>query len=219
MNPASIVVAALFFTAFQSVAQRSQLPVERQLGRAVTLYATDDDTGEAERLLLAVSRASSATAKDRETARYYLGRSYHRNYYMLRQSNSLNLAVDRYKEIHQTAEGGKGPSLWYADARFYKSLAYLELGKWKDAYEAIEHIRPALDAEIEVDYLVWSVSRKSINRKFPSQGLRDRYLELLKAQGVTRDQRDGVNRVKRDAVLRALEAMLDGWYRVQRSVR
>lgn len=219
MNPALIVAGILFVVAFQMPVQKSQAPVERQLGRAVTLYATDDDSGEGERLLLAVSRAASAAPKDRETARYYLARSYHRNYYMLRKGDTLGLAVSQYKDVHQAAEGSNRPSLWYADARFYKSIAYLELGKWKDAYESIDHIKPALDPEVEIDYLVWSVSRKSINRKFPTQALRERYLSVLRANGVTKDQRDGVNPARRDTALRALEGMLDGWYRVQRAKR
>ena len=186
----------------------------QQLSRAVTLFATDDDGPDAERLFLEVIRRSSVTTTDGETARYYLGRLYHRNHYMLGQRGALNRAVDRYKEIHTRMEGLGRSSAWYAEARFYKSLAYLELGKWKDAYEAVDHIQPRLDSELEIDYLVWSLRKRPINRRVPTATFKDRYLTLLKARSPVRG-RDGVNPSTRDAVISGLQEMLERWASVR----
>ena len=70
------------------------------LSRGITLYATDDATTEAERLLLQVAKTAGRNTKEADTALYYLGRYYHRNYYMLRQQDALHKAIDRYKDVH-----------------------------------------------------------------------------------------------------------------------
>jgi hypothetical protein len=189
-------------------AQTGRKTVADQLSLAITLYASDDDTPQAERLFLDVIHRQPVTVPDGATARYYLGRLYHRNYYMIGQKNGLNAAVDRYKEVHLKGLGAERGGAWYADARFYKSLAYLELGRWKDAFEAIDHIDPRLDAEVEVDYLVWTVKKRMINRRVPTRELRDACLKILQQHNVVKSRPDGADVATKDAVLASLQAFL-----------
>lgn len=196
--------------------KKRPLSVEQQLGRAITLILSDDDSQEAEQLLLSVAGRNGATTAEGQTARYYLGRLYHRNYYMLRDGGAIGRAVERYKQVHNL-EDSRISSRWHAEARFYKSLAYLELGKWKDANEAIRKLDATLDKDVQVDYLKWALERQPLNASFPVNPFRDRCIAVLEANGVTINRRDGVDKSRRDAVLRGLQDQLGMWARALKS--
>jgi hypothetical protein len=183
---------------------------QQQLSRAITLFATDDDGPEAEQLFQRVIQASSVGASDGATARYYLGRLYHRNYYMLNHRQGLDRAAELYKELHSRL-GAERRGPWYAEARFYKSLAYLQLGKWRDVYEAVDHIDPTLDAEIEIDYLVWAVNKRPINRRVSSAELKAKYLAILRGKNITMSRRGGVDQRTTEAVIAELQRLLERW--------
>jgi tetratricopeptide (TPR) repeat protein len=181
--------------------------LDLQLSRGITLYATDDDSGEAESLFVKIIGSKPATTREGETALYYLGRYYHRNYYMLRQKPLLDRAVNLYKQLHLRVDGAKRPSTWYAEARLYKGLAYLEMGDWENAFEAVDHIDPKLDDSVDIDYLVWSYDKRQLNRRVPTQVLKDEYLRILTAQGVQK-RRKGADRATFDTIVRELEGAL-----------
>jgi hypothetical protein len=204
----SVVAGGLTHAASQTVSRTTQ---QQQLSKAITLFATDDDSPDAEQLFLRVIKASPVTASDGATARYYLGRLYHRNYYMLNHRNGLERAADRYREVHNRSLGLERKGPWNADARFYKSLVYLQQGKWKDAYESVEHIDPSMDNEIEIDYVVWTINKRSVNRRVPSTALKDQFLSLLKRQNVVMSRRDGADPKTTSAVLAELQRLLERW--------
>jgi hypothetical protein len=182
--------------------------LDLQLSRGITLYATDDDSGEAEALFVKIIGAKSATTREGETALYYLGRYYHRNSSMLKQPALLDRAVSRYKQLHLQVDRTKVASTWYAEARFYKGLAYLQTGQWEDAFEAVDHIDPKLDASVDIDYLVWSYDKRQLNRRVPTQVLKDEYLRILNAQGVQRRPKGVADRTTFDTIVRELERAL-----------
>jgi tetratricopeptide (TPR) repeat protein len=188
-----------------------QATVAQRLSRAVTLYATDDDSSQAERLFLEVIRSAPVTTKDGATARYYLGRLYHRNYYMLSQSTGLERAAERYKEVHLKFAGRERGGTWYAEARFYKSLVYLEQGQWKDAVESIEHVVPALDPELEIDYLAWSLDKRPINKRVDTASFKGKCLAVLKANNVVKTRADGADRKTSSRILAELQQLLARW--------
>jgi hypothetical protein len=70
--------------------------------------------------------------------------------------------------IHVSAERTNTSKRWYAESRFYKALAYLEQANWDDAYEAMDHIAPNLDQDMELDYLVWSADKRTLNVRLPA---------------------------------------------------
>jgi len=183
-------------------------PLEQQLSRGITLYATDDDSSEAETLFIKVIRSKPQTTREGETALYYLGRYYHRNSYMLKQPALLDRAVDQYKKLHLQVDDRKTPSTWYAEARFYKGLVYLQQGKWEDAFEAVDHMDPQLDANADVDYLVWSYSKRQLNRRVPTQTLKDEYLRIVKASGALKKPKGVPDASTFDAIVRELEGSL-----------
>lgn len=194
----------------------SQGTVPQQLSRAITMFAADDAGPEAESLLKNVTKQLPVTTSDGATARYYLGRLYHRNYYMLRQASALNQALSRYREVHSKPPlGTERGGIWYADARFYKGLAYLEQGQWEDVYEAIDHIVPSLDKEIAVDYLVWKSPKRAINRRFPTDQLKSEFLAILKANKVVMNRPDRADAKTTAAVLDALQKVLEQFPRAK----
>lgn len=174
---AAVALAAALSTTVLAAQSKAVTPVQL-LSRGITLYATDDATTEAERLLLQAAKTAGRNTKEADTAIYYLGRYFHRNYYMLRQQDAIKKAIDRYKDVHVGALGTERGGARYADARFYKGLAYLESAEWVDAYEAVDHLRPELDDTIEVDYLIWTPGNKRLNVNVPSGLLRARYLAV-----------------------------------------
>jgi hypothetical protein len=182
---------------------------EVQLSRAVNLVLTDDGSREAEHLLLNIIAKQPLATRTGETARYYLARYYHRNYYMLRQRDALPRAISRYTEIHTGIEKAKAPSRWYGESRFYRTLAHLEQGRWRDGLDTIDRMIPTVDRTVEIDYLVWSVPRRTIGHAFPADTLKARTIEILKANGVTPATPDGVNPKRFDAIVRGLQGALD----------
>ncbi len=187
---------------------KGQPRVEEMLSRAITLYATDSASTETEKLLLQVPRMVPRNSIEADTATYYLGRYYHRNYYMLKQPDALEKAIDRYKDIHVQGLGSERRGARYADARFYKGLAYLELGRWKDAYEAVDHLEPELDSRIELDYLVWRLDKQTLNVEVPSATLKQQYLAIanqFNIRSLKNNQRDAKTV---SAMLAALSAKL-----------
>lgn len=183
-------------------------PLEQQLSRGITLYATDDDSADAEKLFTRIIATKPATTREGETALYYLGRYYHRNYYMLRQPALLNSAVTRYTQLHQQVDRTRMASLWYAEARFYKGLAYLQQGLWAEAYQAVDQIDVRLDANADLDYLVWSYDKRTLNRRVPTQTLKEEYLRILNAQGVQKRPRGQADRSTFDTIISQLENAL-----------
>lgn len=182
---------------------------EQRLSRAITLYATDNATPEAESLFTQVLKARPRVQLDEETARYYLGRYYQRNYYMLGQRNGLSRAVDLFKDIHLAAEGDGRPRRWYAEARFYKGLSYLELAKWKDAIEAIDNIRTPLDSLVEIDYLLWSAPKRQLNARLPATDVKRIYLDVMNRFSVSSKREGQPDARAVSSIIGALQSSLD----------
>jgi tetratricopeptide (TPR) repeat protein len=200
---AAFAIAVL--SSARPVAQRpASASAQQALGRAITLYQTDNETPEAETLFKQVLRSPARTTVDQDTAHYYLGRYYHRNYYMLRQGDALGRAVDNYKSIHNAAESANRASRWYAEARFYKAIAYIEQANWDDADEAIAHIRPSLDGEAELDYIVWSANKKPLNVTVSTADLQQRVRAVFDRFSV-KSRKDGA--IDRSAVASIFDAL------------
>ena len=207
-SKASIAGCVCIAAAASLLAQpkRPQTTAEQTLGRAITLYATDNATTEAETLFKQVLGMRPRVLRNEETAQYYLGRYYQRNYYMLGQRDALDRAVDQYKALHDAAERDGVPRRWYGEARLYKGLAYLELAKWKDALDAVDHLQTSLDGEVEIDYFVWGANKRSLNTRVPSADAKRLYLDVLNRFGVS-SKRNGQRDDKAVSdIVRALEA-------------
>jgi hypothetical protein len=155
----------LLVTRVPTSAQTARSP-EQQLSRGITLFATDNPTAETERLLRSVLKVRPPTTPE--------GR-----------------AKDIYRDLHNRTEISRRPSTWYAEARFYKSLVYVEQAKWKDSLEACNNLEVNLDKSAEIDYLVWSFNKQPINISLPPTRLKALCLDVLNRFSVTK-KREGV---------------------------
>jgi tetratricopeptide (TPR) repeat protein len=180
-----IVAAASVLAQPQQQQRKIQTTAEQALGRAITLYATDNATTEAETLFKQVLATRPRVLRNEETAQYYLGRYYQRNYYMLKQTDGLDRAVNQYKALHDAAESDGVSRRWYAEARLYKGLACLELAKWRDAIDAVDQVRTTLDPDVEIDYLVWAASKRPLNTRVPSADVKRLYLNVMNSFAVS----------------------------------
>ena len=210
---ATVAIASMMLSAIpaRGLGQQTRKPTssEVMLSRAITLYATDNATTEAESLFNQVLKARPRVQLDDETARYYLGRYYQRNYYMLRQRNGLSRAVDLFSDIHVAAEGDGRPRRWYAEARFYKGLSCLELARWKDAIAAVAGMRPALDNLVEIDYLVWSAPKRQLNARMPSADVKGIYQDVMNRFAVSSKREGQPDARAVSGIIGALQSSLD----------
>jgi hypothetical protein len=148
------------------------------LSDAVFRYTNGDTAVEVKWAL--ESYTNSAELTDRLKALYYLARYHHRNYELYGDRGALKRAYSYYHQYVDPYRNRR--SEWLSDARFYKALQYLQIGKYGLAWAtAVRDLKPELDPEIYIDHIAWTKDQKyAVYNSYKSQDLRKFLDELLR---------------------------------------
>jgi hypothetical protein len=125
-------------------------------------YNNDDINDNASLHFNLVISRFQRSSKELEQARYYLASYYQRKYYIQKHRlgggdrKVLELAAAKYGEFINAYKTGSSQLL--ADAFFNQSLAYLQLGAGKRAYDELYNMREVKgrDGSVYIYEVVWS---------------------------------------------------------------
>ena len=165
-----LLACFLLATAGQVKAQKCST-AEQCLSLGLFYYNNDDISDKASQQFKLVMTRYPRSAKQVETAQYYLASYYQRKYYIQVQrlgvgkggSAVLKLAAAEYRN-YTDQYYKSGSSQWLADAFFNLALVYLQMGDTTSAYNELSKMRDAewRDQSVYVYEVVWSLRPEDV---------------------------------------------------------